>query len=70
MSSPEVDAAMPAPTEITVQQLSRQTGLPGAPAIIDVRLDGEYRADPRLVPAAIAFRMCRTGASNTPADQV
>ena len=43
---------MPAPTEITVAQLSRLIGLPGAPTLIDVRLDSEYRADPRLVPAA------------------
>ena len=43
---------MPAPTEITVAQLSRLIGLPGAPALLDVRLDSEYRADPRLVPAA------------------
>jgi len=50
MSSPEVDAAMPAPTEITVPQLSRLIGLPGSPALIDVRSDGEFRADPRLVP--------------------
>jgi len=50
MSSPEVDAAMPAPTEITVAHLARLVGLPGAPALIDVRSDGEYQADPRLVP--------------------
>jgi len=52
MSSPEVDAAMPAPTEITVPQLSRLLGLPGSPALIDVRADDEYRTDPRLVPTA------------------
>src|SRR5690349_9645224 len=52
MSSAEVDAAMPAPTEITVAQLSRLIGLPGSPALIDVRSDGDYRADPRLVPTA------------------
>jgi rhodanese-related sulfurtransferase len=43
---------MPAPTEITVPQLARLVGLPGAPALIDVRSDGEYRADSHLVPAA------------------
>jgi len=52
MSSPEVDAAMPAPTEITVPQLARLIGLPGSPALIDVRSDTDYRADPRLVPTA------------------
>jgi len=43
---------MPAPTEITVHQLARLVGLPGAPAIVDVRQDEEFAADPRLVPAA------------------
>jgi rhodanese-related sulfurtransferase len=52
MSSFEVDAAMPSPTEITVQQLARLVGLPGAPAIIDVRRDDEFTSDPRLVPTA------------------
>jgi len=52
MSSPEVDAAMPSPTEITVAQLSRLVGMPDAPALVDVRSDEEYRVDPRLLPAA------------------
>src|SRR5215467_5372585 len=52
MSSFEVDAAMPSPTEITVQQLARLVGLPGAPAIVDVRSDDEFTSDPRLVPTA------------------
>ena len=43
---------MPAPTEITVSQLSRLIGVPGSPVLIDVRSDSEYRADPRLVPTA------------------
>jgi len=50
MSSFEVDAAMPSPTEITVQQLARLVGLPGAPAIVDVRKDAEFTSDRRLVP--------------------
>src|SRR5262245_50730668 len=52
MSSFEVDAAMPSPTEITVAQLARLVGLPGAPALVDVRTEEEYRADPRLLPTA------------------
>jgi rhodanese-related sulfurtransferase len=52
MSSFEVDAAMPSPTEITVQQLARLVGLPGAPTIIDVRKGEEFGSDPRLVPTA------------------
>jgi rhodanese-related sulfurtransferase len=47
-----VDAAMPSPTEITVQQLARLVGLPGVPSIIDVRKDEEFTSDPRLVPTA------------------
>jgi rhodanese-related sulfurtransferase len=40
---------MPSPTEITVAQLSRLIGLPGAPAIVDVRDEDDYPADPRLI---------------------
>jgi len=43
---------MPSTTEITVQQLSRLVGLPGAPTLIDVRTDEDYGADPRLIPAS------------------
>jgi rhodanese-related sulfurtransferase len=43
---------MPSTTEITVQQLSRLVGLPGAPTILDVRTDDDYGADPRLVPGS------------------
>ncbi len=43
---------MPSPTEITVSQLSRLVGLPDAPALVDVRTDEEYQADPRFIPTA------------------
>ena len=43
---------MPSTTEITVQQLSRLTGLPTAPAIIDVRTEEDYAKDPRLIPGS------------------
>jgi rhodanese-related sulfurtransferase len=43
---------MPGPFSITPAQLSRQIGLPDAPVIIDVRLDDDFAADPRLVPAS------------------
>jgi len=43
---------MPSTTEITTQQLSRLIGLPGSPAVVDVRTDEDYAADPRLIPAA------------------
>jgi len=52
MSSFEVDAAMPSPTEITVAQLARLIGLPGAPALVDVRTADEFRFDPQLIPTA------------------
>ena len=43
---------MPSTTAITVQQLSRLVGLPDAPDLIDVRVDEDYDADPRLLPAS------------------
>jgi rhodanese-related sulfurtransferase len=52
MSSSEVDAAMPSPTEITVSQLSRLVALPGAPAVVDVRTDDKFEANPCLIPSA------------------
>jgi rhodanese-related sulfurtransferase len=44
---------MPATTLITVPQFSRLIGLPDAPAVVDVRIDDDYRADPRLVPGSL-----------------
>jgi len=44
---------MPLPTEISVSQLSRLIGLADAPAIIDVRIDDDVAADPRLIPASV-----------------
>lgn len=43
---------MPSPTEITVTQLSRRIGLPDAPVLVDVRIDEDFAADPRLIPGA------------------
>jgi rhodanese-related sulfurtransferase len=56
---------MPSPTEITVSQLSRLIGLPGAPAIVDVRIDEDYAADPRLMPGSRRrdYRDCQAWAS-------
>jgi rhodanese-related sulfurtransferase len=45
--------AMPSTTTITVPQLSRLVGLPDAPTIVDVRIDEDYDADPRLLPASV-----------------
>jgi rhodanese-related sulfurtransferase len=44
---------MPSITAITVPQFSRFIGLPHAPAIVDVRIDDDYRADPRLLPGSV-----------------
>jgi rhodanese-related sulfurtransferase len=43
---------VPSPTEITVPQLSRLVGLPGAPSLVDVRPPEEFAADPVLLPTA------------------
>lgn len=43
---------MPSPSQISVLQLSRLVGLPGAPVVIDVRTEDEFNDDPRLIPAA------------------
>lgn len=43
---------MPSPTEITVPQLSRLVGTPEAPVILDVRIDEDFDADPRIIPAS------------------
>jgi rhodanese-related sulfurtransferase len=56
---------MPAATLITVPQLSRLVGVPNAPVVIDVRLDDDYRADPRLLPGSLR-RDYRAIASRAP----
>jgi len=53
---------MPSNTEITPSQLLRLVGLPDAPAIVDVRTDEDYAADPRLLPAALRRRFADAGA--------
>ncbi|TPK65196.1 sulfurtransferase [Mesorhizobium sp. B2-4-15] len=57
---------MPSTTAITVSQLSRLVGLPGAPAIVDVRIDEDFDADPRLLPASSRrdFKTVSTWASD------
>ena len=37
---------------ITVSQLSRLIGTPDAPVIVDICIDPDYQADPRLVPTS------------------
>jgi rhodanese-related sulfurtransferase len=43
---------MPSPTEISVTQLSRVIGLPGAPALVDVRPCDDGGSGRRLLPTA------------------
>ncbi len=44
---------MPSPDQITVAQLRRLVGTPNAPVIIDVCIDEDFSADPRLIPSAV-----------------
>jgi rhodanese-related sulfurtransferase len=44
---------MPSTTLITTSQLARLIGVSQAPAIVDVRIDEDYRADPRLLPGSL-----------------
>lgn len=44
---------MPAPNEITTPQLMRLIGTPNCPVIVDMCLEPDFAADPRLIPGAI-----------------
>jgi rhodanese-related sulfurtransferase len=44
---------MPSHPQINAVQLARLVGLSGAPAIVDVRNDEDFAADPRLIPGSI-----------------
>jgi rhodanese-related sulfurtransferase len=44
---------MATPDTITVAQLTRLVGTPDAPLILDVRIDDDHAADPRMLPASI-----------------
>ncbi|MDX8445625.1 chromate resistance protein ChrB domain-containing protein [Mesorhizobium captivum] len=63
---------MPSTTAITVPQLSRLIGLPDAPVLIDVRIDDDYQADPRLLPASrrCDFRTVSTWAAEFSGSKV
>ncbi len=43
---------MPSPDSITVSQLARLIGTPEAPVIVDVCVDDDFNADPRLIPGS------------------
>jgi rhodanese-related sulfurtransferase len=63
---------MPSTTDITVSQLARLVGLPDAPLIVDVRIDDDYNADPRLLPASQRrdFKAVRTWAADFTGSRV
>ncbi|MCB1503032.1 MAG: chromate resistance protein [Bauldia sp.] len=44
---------MPSPTTISLQKFSRLVGTPKCPAIVDVRTDEDFAADPRLIPGSV-----------------
>lgn len=43
---------MTAPDTITIAQLTRLIGTPDAPVILNVRIDDDHAADPRMLPAS------------------
>jgi len=43
---------MASPTTISVEKLARLIGTPNCPALIDVRIDEDFAADPRLIPGS------------------
>jgi len=55
---------MPSPNEISVSTFSRLIGLPGSPVLIDVRIDEDFDADPRLIPGSVRrdFKLASTWA--------
>ena len=59
------------PTQtISADKLARLIGTANAPALIDVRTDEDFAADPRLIPGAVRRKPSRlppTGARNSPA---
>jgi rhodanese-related sulfurtransferase len=59
---------MPSPTTISLQKFTRLVGTPKCPAILDVRTDEDFAADPRLIPGAIR-RPYAAAASWAPALQ-
>ena len=44
---------MPSHTTISIEKLARLIGTPNCPALIDVRMDEDFAADPRLIPGAV-----------------
>lgn len=47
---------MSSPTTISIEKLNRLYGTAGCPALIDVRIDQDLEADPRLIPGSTRKR--------------
>jgi hypothetical protein len=62
---------MSAYKSISTERLSRFVGTAKAPALIDVRIDEDFAADPRLIPGAIrrSHRDIREWAGGPPASR-
>ena len=52
---------MPSPTQISPAQLNRLIGTPDCPVLIDVCIDDDFNADPRLIPTARRHPFSRIG---------
>lgn len=46
---------MPSPSQITVKQLSRLIGTPDCPVLVDICIDEDFNADPRLLPGSFRY---------------
>lgn len=44
---------MPSQTSLSTAELSLLVGTPGCPVIVDVRIDEDFAADPRMIPGSI-----------------
>lgn len=53
---------MPAPTQITVQQLSRLIGTPDCPVLVDVCIDPDFADDQFLIPGSFRHAHTEPGA--------
>ncbi len=53
---------MSGPLAIAIEKLSKLIGTPGAPTLVDVRLDEDFDLDPRLLPASFRWRYMEAAA--------
>jgi hypothetical protein len=48
---------MPSMNTISADKLARLIRAPNSPALVDVRTDDDYKADPRLIPGRMSGRI-------------